>query len=177
MRSSDNKKSPSLSSGTNKGNETSVLTEEAKEGTPIEDCPCPEVSESIQVQCQLATHLLELMENSNKGSLMNVTQHEDKGRSVESKLLSANMELETLKSQLKDLERDNKQKSKLLEANEEKLERLSKRLASSPWTPYALTQMHHFDKQSGPHDCQCIICGGQMKTRESLGNSPEVFLN
>ena len=170
LRSSDHKKSPSISSGTNKGNETSGLSEEVKDGTPMEDCPSQDASEPILLQCQVANHLLELIENSSKRNLVNGSKTENKVKNLE-----ANIELEALKMQLRESERENRQKAKLLEESEEKLEKLSRRLAASPWTPYAITQKHHFNEQPGVHDCLCIICGENMKLNNSSNNSPEVI--
>lgn len=142
----------------------------------MEDSPQQEASESINLQYQLATHLLELLENSNKTAFIDSNHRENMTKPPESKLLTTTIELESTKAQLKDVEKDLKQKARLLEEDEEKLERLSRRLAVSPWTPYALTQKHQFNMQAGPHDCLCIVCGEKMKTHDTFGEILEVIV-
>lgn len=142
----------------------------------MEDCPSQEVSEPILLQCQVASHLLELIENSNKRNLVNGNKGEDKLKSLEIKLINANIGLESVKAQLKESEKENLQRMKLLAESEEKLTKLNRRLATCPWTPYALTQKHHFKELVGVHDCLCIVCGEEMKPRESSHNSPEVII-
>jgi DNA repair exonuclease SbcCD ATPase subunit len=140
----------------------------------MEDCPSQETSELTLLQCQVVNHLLELIENSNKRNFVNRSKVEDKVKNLEAKLLNVNIGIEAVKAQLKESERENRQKAKLLEESEEKLEKLSRRLAACPWTPYAITQKHHFNEQPGVHDCLCVICGEDMKLHSSSHNSPEV---
>lgn len=142
----------------------------------MEDCPSQEASEPILLQCQVASHLLELLENSNKRNLVNGSKVEDKLKSLEIKLLNANIGLEAVKARLKESEKENIQRMKLLNESEEMLTKLNRRLAACPWTPYALTQKHHFNEQAGVHDCLCIVCGEEMKPRDSPHNSSEVII-
>jgi chromosome segregation ATPase len=159
------KKSPSPSSVTNKGNEASASTEEAKEAAN-EDLLNQDIPESATTQGHLLTHLLELLDNStnHKTCEEKIGDKYNSLESLESRLVNTSAELESMKGLLKDAKNQLKQKSKALEEAEEKVEKLSQRIDACPWTPYALTQKHHFNQQAGPHECLCIVCGEKIVT-------------
>ena len=131
----------------------------------MEENTSQEISESILFQSKAVNRLMDNLENSTK---VKSVMTEDRFKSLELKLANANAELDFLKVRLKEAEDDNKQKAKTIEETNEEFEKLSRRLDSCPWTPYALIQKHQFNEVIGTHTCQCIICGEEIKNHTVL---------
>ena len=159
-----------------------------------------EPSEQIGILATKAGHLLEsicgfgtVLDKQTRGSelikspsnstkaLNDVKKEGDKESRVKAlsvQLMKKQGELELTLAKLKKAEDTAKEKERINEELEENVNKLTRRLQTSPLTPYALTVRKYLDPSAPSHECVCIICGDTCKAQStpSVGDSPEVLM-